>query len=204
MKIVTTRTLLLAGILASLASCAQPTAPDETSLAASSRLSAAKSKASRITSVVRNNDISGVELLEAWKVNAEDIADGGDAAQRSNYNRFKGMVDLWVNRKKAELTAASGSTLGGKVDLSAASLSPQLRQSYERLDSAPAEETGAFAEFPLARGAFTGSLLLAATAAQSIDKIIAKGKADQANLIVQQLESLRLQPWPAGGSTEAP
>jgi hypothetical protein len=167
--------------------------------------SAARTTAGKITSVVINNDISGVEQLESWKVEAEDIADAADPAQRSHYNRFKGLADLWVNRKKLELSAAAASTLSAKVDLSSASLSAPLRQSYERLvEDSSSDQAGASMGAPLTRGILGGGFFLAATAAQSIDKIIVKGKTDQANLISEQLESLRLKPWPSPASAPSP
>jgi len=135
------------------------------------------------SSVVRKNDLSGVEQLEAWKVGAEQIADTGNASARADYQRLKGMIDLWINRKKLEVSAAAASSLSTKADLSRGSISAPMEESWNKLQS----ENGT-------RGP---GVVAALGIAKGINQLIVKGKAKQAELVNEQLDGLRLKAWPA-------
>jgi hypothetical protein len=133
----------------------------------------------RLLSIIQNNDISGVETIEAWKIDAESIAASGDAALRLDYTRLKGLVDLWVNRKKLEVAAAAKSSLSRKADLSSGAISPQMKETAARVITTGSKSN----PFTLLKIAGT------------IDRLIATGRSGEVETVSAQLEALRLQDW---------
>jgi len=90
----------------------------------------------------------------------------------ADYQRLKGMIDLWINRKKLEVSAAAASSLSTKADLSRGSISAPMEESWNKLQS----ENGT-------RGP---GVVAALGIAKGINQLIVKGKAKQAELVNEQ------------------
>lgn len=131
----------------------------------------------RVVSVVKNDDLSGVEQIEAWKAGAQVIASLGNETAKPDYEEFRRLVDAWVNRKKLEVSSASASTLGAKADLSRRAISPQMEECWTRLKAHNST-----------RGLGIGVV-------KGLSGLVVKGKAKRADLVNQQLENLRLPAW---------